>query len=373
VLMIGRGSSSLWLATLTNRFDDLSIVAAIICFSSALTSKGKGTFRMEIHRSSARRILIALAMASSIVFFLTQVFGKSAQHPVTVGAMVVETTPSSQYVLDLRLVADTVNSLRRIHTDSMDAEIPAPAKSLLTTLKHQLRDLIANWLRFEKRQVSTQQLQARAIVDLSNLGLIDNEEGCVIVDPDYFDRGYDYGDIESIRVTRPHDCFELIAVTTTLGICCGADTSLYLFKYEQGEWKLILADEKNEYDSIIEGRRLFEFGVSWPDENEDLFVVTASVNPWCTSNWQSITYRVLRCGPQPYEPMVLLSRAQTIYLGAEDPPYRLEVGDSSFRLRFYGDKYSDFVSKGGEGDAEDENIRELVRCRVEGNAVITEK
>jgi hypothetical protein len=328
---------------------------------------------MEIHRSPARRILIALAMASCIVFFLAQVFGTPAQRPVTVGALGPDPAPSPQDVLDLGLVADTVNSLRRIHTDSRETDIPAPAKPLLTTLKHQLRDLITNRLRFEKRRVSTQQLQARAIVDLSNLGLIDNEEGYVIVDSDYFDRGYDYGDIESITVTRPHDDFDWIAVTTTLGILCGADTSLYLFKYEDREWKLILADEKNDYDSISDGRNFFEFGVSWPDKNKDFFVVTASVNPWCTSNWQSITYRVLRCGPQPYEPAVLLSRTQTIYLSAEDPPYRLEVGDSSFRLRFYGDKYSDFVSKGAEGDAEDESIKELVRCRVEGEAVITEK
>jgi hypothetical protein len=164
---------------LTNRFDDLSIVAAIIEFSSALKIRKEKGVSLVGH-----------------------------------------------------------------------SEIPAPAK-------HQMRDLIANRLRFEKRQVSTQQLQARAIVDLSNLGLIDNEEGDV---------------------------------------------------------------EKNDYHSISGGRRIFEFGVSWLDENKDFFIVTASVNPWCTSNWRAITYRVLRCGPQPYEPSVLLSRKQTIYLGAEDPP-----------------------------------------------------
>jgi hypothetical protein len=208
---------------------------------------------------------------------------------------------------------------------------------------------------------------------LSNLGLLDSEEGCVIVDANYFDRGYDYGDIESVTVTRPHDCFDLIAVTATVGVCCGEDTSLYLFKYEDGGWKLNLADEKNDYDRIDGARRLFEFGVSWPDENNDIFVVTASVNPWCTSNWQSITYRVLRSGPEPCEPRVLLSRTQTIYLRGEDPPYRLEVGDSSFKLRFYGDKYSDFISSVESDDTDEESIKELVRYRVEGDAVIAEK
>jgi hypothetical protein len=327
---------------------------------------------MKISRTTAMNVLIMLAITASGVLFLAPTFVNSAPHSGADDAAPSgkPSTPLIESDSDLRLVADTVGSLRLVHTDSMDTDIPVAAKLLLTTLKHQLRDLIANRLRFEKRQVSTQQLQARTIVDMSNLGLIDNEEGCVIVDANYIDRGYDYGDIDSITVTRPHDCLDLIAVTTMLGICCGEDTSLYLFKFESEEWKLILADEKNDYDSIRDGRRLFGFGLSWPDENKDIFVVTASVNPWCTSNWQSITYRVLRPGTEPYEPRVLLSRKETIYLCAGDPPYRLEVDDSSFTLRFYGDKYEEFVSKGAEGDADAECLKELVQCRVNGNAVI---
>lgn len=323
---------------------------------------------MTFHRSPVGRILIGLAIASCTIILLAHPFGRTTQH----AAAAERSAPSYQSDADLSLIKETVGSLRLIHTDSLDADIPVAAKPLLTTLKHQLRDFIANRLRFEKRQVSTQQIQARAIVDLSDFGLIDDEEGSVF-DRDQFEKGYDYGDIETITVTRPHYCVDLIAVTTTLGICCGADTSLYLFKYEEGEWKLNLADETNDYERIDGARRLFEFGVSWPDENNDVFVVTASVNPWCTSNWQSITYRVLRCGPAPYEPRVLLSRAQTIYLSAEDPPFRLEVADSAFTLRFYGDKYERFEADGGEDNTDEESIKELVRYRLEGDAVITQK
>jgi hypothetical protein len=325
-----------------------------------------------MRRSSVKRVAIVLTITASSLLFFARAFGNSAPHPTTDSGVLYAkpSMASPEDDVDLRLVAGTVASLRQIHTDSMDADIPVAAKPLLTTLKHQLRDLIANRLRFEKRRVSTQQLQAKAIVDLSNLGLIGNEEGCVIVDANYVDSGYDYGDIESITVTRPHYAFDVIAVTTTVGICCGEDTSLYLFKYEDEEWKLWLADEKNDYDRIDSAQGLFEFGLSWPDENKNYFVVTASVNPWCTSNWQSITYRVLRPGTEPYEPRVLLSRKKTIYLGAGDPPYRLEVDDSSFTLRFYGDKYGDSVSKGAEGDADDESIKELVQFRLKGDAVI---
>ncbi len=332
---------------------------------------------MASHRSSVGRMLSVLAMAACTVIVLAGSRNKTTTRATAEDGPTVEPSPiSHQYLFDLRLITETVGSLRRIHTDAMDTDIPVAAKPLLTTLKHQLRDLIANRLRFEKRQVSTQQLQARAIVDLSDLGLIVDEEGSFF-DASEVEKGYSYGDIESITVARPHDCFDLIAVTTTLGVCCGEDTSLYLFKYEDGAWRLDLADEKNDYDRIDVARRLFEFGVSWLDENHDIFVVTASVNSWCSSNWQSITFRVLRPGQEPYEPRVLLSRSQTIYLGAADPPYRLEVDDSDFTLKFWGDKYEDSVSRPEEEDSDPEglkdSLKELVRCRVKGDAVITQK
>jgi len=327
---------------------------------------------MSLHTSPAERTVIVLAVTAFTVILLALAFGKSVQHAAADDASVTGSSMRSfQNDADLGLIKETVGSLRDIHTGSMETEIPVAAKPLLTTLKHQLRDLIANRLRCQKRRVSTQKLQARAIVDLSDIGLIVDEEGS-FYDPNEFEKGYDYGDICSITVTRPRFDFDVIAVTTTVGICCGEDTSLYLFRYESEEWKLWLADEKSDYDSIIDGRNFFRFGLSWPDQNKDYFVVTASVNPWCTSNWQSITYRVLRSGPEAYEPRVLLNRSQTIYLG-EDPPYRLEVDDSAFMLKFRGHKYEDSIIRPKEGDAADESLKELVRCRVEGDAVIIEK
>lgn len=333
---------------------------------------------MASHRSPVGRILIGLTIASCTVVLLINALGRSTRRAAADDRSVTEQSAATSHPndADLRLIKETVDGLRLIHTDSMDTDIPVAVRPLLTTLKHQLRDLIANRLRFEKRQVSTQQLQARAIVDLSDMGLIVDEEGSFF-DPGESGKGYYYGDIESIRVMRPHDCFDLIAVTTMLGIPYGEDTSLYLFRYDDKEWRLILADEKNDYVSISDGRRLFEFGLSWLDENQDFFVVTASVNPWCSSNWQSITYRVLRPGPEPYEPRVLLSRKETIYLGAGDPPYRLEVDDSDFTLKFWGHKYEDSVSRPEEEDSDPErlkdSLKELVRCRVKGDVVITEK
>jgi hypothetical protein len=47
------------------------------------------------------------------------------------------------------------------------------------------------------------------------------------------------------------------------------------------------------------------------------------VSPWCTSNWQSLRYRVVRAGADPYFPDLLLAADRTIYLG-NDPLFQLE-------------------------------------------------
>src|SRR5262249_18001367 len=143
---------------------------------------------MSFDRSTAKITVIVLLIAFSTLLLLVRAFGNSPQRAIDDGSKL--STPSLEDNLDLRLIAGTVANLRRIHTDDMDVNVPLTAKPLLTTLKHQLRDLLANRLRFAKRQVSTQQIQARTIVDLSNLRLIDDEEGSIAVDTNFIDQGY---------------------------------------------------------------------------------------------------------------------------------------------------------------------------------------
>ena len=81
---------------------------------------------------------------------------------------------------------------------------------------------------------------------------------------------------------------------------------------------------------------------------------------------------MLRPGKDPYELRELFRRDQTIYLGAEDPPYGLEVGNSAFTLKFYGEKYADFIGLDETDNADVESMKELMRYRVEGDAVIAE-
>ncbi len=328
---------------------------------------------MTSYRSTATRTIGPLAITYIVALLVSQGFGDSVSRSegdtrMDSGRPVV---PGGREA-NLRLVADAVSRLQRVHTDEWDTNIPQTAKLLLTSLKHQLRDLMTNLLHDEERDASTQQLIATVIGDLRLSGVTVKERVCITGDDPYIN-GYDWGEIDGIDVRRPRSCSDLIAVTTTIGIPYGKDASLYLFEYEDRDWKLILADEANDYDSILGAQSSFEFGVSWPDERGSFFVVTASVNPWHTSNWQGITYRVLRPGTSAYQPRVLFSRKQSIWLG-DEPPYRLEVGDAEFSLSFHDEKYLELLNNGDENgeevSIEDPKGKRIVRYRVDGDTVI---
>src|SRR5262249_7368468 len=152
---------------------------------------------------------------------------------------------------------------------------------------------------------------------------------------------YVYGDVYDIRIQQPEAHPDLLAVTTTIGVCCGDDTSFYLFKRENAEWRLVLAQEANDYDEIDGAQGRFTLAISPPDKQGKFFVVTANVNPWCTSNWQSLRYQVLRIGQSAYEPQILLSEKGTIYLAVDNPVYELKVQRNRFFLKFYGDGFTE--------------------------------
>jgi hypothetical protein len=323
-----------------------------------------------MRRPTTTSLLTVIAITSSVVILFARAFGYSGQDSPAERPTPSAQSPASEaeHDCDLNLVGETVASLRGFHVDSTDAGIPVSARPLLITLKHELRDLISNRLRSEGREVSTQQVQASVIVDLKHSGVIVTEPACVIIDADFVDTGYEYGDIYDITIKRPHDCFDLIAVTTTLGVLCGQDSSLYLFKYEDRNWKLILASEASDYDLISGAQGGFDFGVSFPDQNGEFFVVTTSVNPWCTSNWQAITYRVLRPGTSAYQPRELFKRKKVIWL-IDDPPYRLEVRGTGFTLSFHDEEYLEMHNRGEEIDADDPKSMKIMKYSVDGDSV----
>ena len=226
-------------------------------------------------------------------------------------------------------ISSTVSALRQVNGEEVyDSKIPPDVRALLTKLKHQLRDLIQKSLDADadaNAQTPAPVLQARVLAALRRGGVSTGGPK---------DDVHTFGSVVSVSVSRPRGHAGLVAVTTEVSVHCGSDTSLYLFRREGARWRLALADESNGYEQVNGARERFAFRVSPPDARGDFFVVAADVNPWCTSNWQVMKYRVMRVGGEAYDPRVVLKGDESIFLGTELEGFRLEADADTFTLRF---------------------------------------
>ena len=252
-------------------------------------------------------------------------------------------------------IKQTVDSLRQFKTDGADGGIPPAAKPLLTTLKHQLRDAIDSRINSINIQTSPGELQGGVLADLKALDITVEDPEPTVEENENNDLecGYTYGDIYGITLEHPASREDLLVATTTVGVCCGRDTSLYVFQNDGTRWDLAMAVEANDYDDVSGAQGRFHYGISSPDQLNNFFVVAANVNPWCTSNWQMLRFKVLRPGQTAYEPRVLLSEERLIWLGSgfeDERGYRLRLRGNRFSVEFYGEKHEKSMADGDDTD-----------------------
>jgi hypothetical protein len=231
-------------------------------------------------------------------------------------------------------IADTVANLHRIKAN--DVDVSPEARGLLTYFKHQLRDLISEIINDRNQSVPAKNLRAKIWDQLTAKGVTIGQPREHSIREYEWESKYDYGDLYDIRVSKPAGHPELLAVTTTIEIPCGRDSSFYLFHEFRSVWRLILTQEANGYSDVSGAQGLFDYRISF-DSAKSFFVVTVNVNPWCTSAWQTIRYAVLRPGLRADNPHVILNGKETIYLGVDPPPYKLVVKRKSFSIRFAGE------------------------------------
>ena len=242
-------------------------------------------------------------------------------------------------------IAQTVAYLHRIKAAD-DRDIPLAARPLLTDLKHQMRDLIVETISALGTESPSAESLRRTLweqLTIHGVAIEQPKEGTGA--EDFTESGYALGDVFDIQVQRPAGHPDLIVVTTTLEIPCGRDTSLYVVQKRDQLWTLVLAQEANEYENVSGAQGRFRYAISPADAKNDFFIVTANVNPWCTSNWQALRYSVVRIGATAYQPWVLAAGEETIYLGAT-PPYRLEVGKKWFSITFEGNSNQADIANG---------------------------
>jgi len=287
--------------------------------------------------------IAAITVGTSAGYFYS--IGLKSHSPVVPSPKNVSTTVVRSDDEANHSIKQTVIKLREIKTGDMNPDIPVAAKPLLTLLKHQLRDLISDTINARSNpQKNPQRLRANIINKLKSDGITVEEPEEATDDEDYVGAEYVYGDIYNIVIERPSKHPDLLVATTTLGVCCGTDTSFYIFKNNGERWEIALAQEANDYDEISEAHGRFQYAISPPDSSNKFFVVTTNVNPWCTSFWQQIRYAVLRLGSGAYEYKTILSEEDTIYLGNERPQ-TIAVRADSFTLSFDGESSPDEGSR----------------------------
>jgi hypothetical protein len=225
-----------------------------------------------------------------------------------------------------------VEQLRAIDTrvkGTPSTDVPPSAQKLLPQLKAGLREIIGRSIN-EHYSSSAEILHDIILSDLKKAGMEAlsrvQREGYYTADGD------DFGYLSDVTVRQPERHPDLVAVVTNLTIPCGSDASLYLYRRTGAAWQLILVAESNGYADISGAQGSFQFAISPPDGEGNWFVVTADVDPWCSSNWQQLRYRVLRPGEDLNHSQVLLDEHTTIFLGV-DQPYRLTVSPGGFEIR----------------------------------------
>ena len=228
-----------------------------------------------------------------------------------------------------------VEQLRAIDTRVKgypSGDVPATAQKLLPQFKAGLREIIGRTLN-NNYSSSPEILHDLILTDLKKAGI----EALSLAQRDgyYTADGDDFGYLYDVTVRQPERHPDLVAVVTNLTIPCGSDASLNLYRRTGATWQLILVAESNGYADISGAQGSFQFAISPPDDEGNWFAAMADVDPWCSSNWQQLRYKVLRPGENFNHSQVLLDEHTTVFLGV-DQPYRLTVNPHGFEIRSVG-------------------------------------
>jgi hypothetical protein len=229
----------------------------------------------------------------------------------------------------LQAVAEKLRAIDTGGKRNPSGDVPPAAQRLLPQFKAGLREIIGRTLN-DHSSSSPETLHKLILADLK-------KEGIDVLNPVqregyYTADGDDFGYLYDVTVRQPARHPDLMAVVTNLTIPCGSDASLNLYRRNGAAWQLILVAESNGYADISGAQGSFQFAISPPDDEGNWFVIAADVNPWCSSNWQQLRYKVLHPGEDAHHPVVLLDEHTSIYLGT-DQPYRLTVNSQGFEIR----------------------------------------
>lgn len=241
-------------------------------------------------------------------------------------------------------IKKTIDRLKKINVVANSDLIPGDIGPLLKKLKSQLVGLVLKDLIIEGDGVfdlkRIQKVKEGIFSELKNDGIGLGHMNAQVVEGSSADNSeyFQYGDINSIDIESVSGYPGLIIGTTSIGLACGDDNSLYIFSKNEGEWKFIFSDQVDEYGSTELARGDFNFGFLKGNDRNRLFLITVYVSPACNSNWTRIFYSVFKIDLLNSKTVEIYKNNQSIFVGNDEPYYSLETGLNDFALKFYGNK-----------------------------------
>jgi hypothetical protein len=167
-----------------------------------------------------------------------------------------------------------------------------------------------------------------------------------------------HGNMLTYEVSRVKAHPEMLAVVTSLGIKCGSDSMLMLYRRTRTGWEELMVRRAVPYSEVRGGWQDLRFTVSPPDAQGRWFVVTVSTTPWCSSSWQGLRYALARPTEDAGRPNVFFDEKTTTWLGA-DEELHVRAEEDAFELRHVA----------GSIDPAVHNRRHVRRYAVNGEAV----
>jgi hypothetical protein len=242
---------------------------------------------------------------------------------------------------DLVSIANTAKKLQEIKVAPSETNVPPRAIRLLTDLKQKLRELVTIAL-----NTSTEAGDDPANAKKMVINALDRQ-GIRVESPDDSDapshnqlpdNSCAYGSIYSITIDKPVHYADIIAVTVTIGINCGEDTSLWLFKKHNARWVCVFINQVDNYSDITTAQGNFDYKILPGAETGNFYVVTANITQWCSSWWRTIRYAIHEVVVGQDKPKILLSESDEIYIGVDPKFYTLTIDSNRLALKYHGGK-----------------------------------
>jgi hypothetical protein len=163
---------------------------------------------------------------------------------------------------------------------------PRGASPALTEVKHQLRDWIESRMSTLDQGGDAADLRQKLNSELGAAGLLCGWVAKATPCPDEWQLGY----LSEIDFRRTGGF--LILITHT-GIECGFDDSAYLYEWSAAKgWRRVWQTEQTAYTKeAYRPQNIESIQVS------STLVLTLGNQPWCSSNWRELYYRVFRLAP----------------------------------------------------------------------------